>query len=148
MFWPLIILGGPIFWVLFVVWIVILVGILDAVNDVARPGRYGTSATVATIAFVAILCFFGNGLSLIPWLLHWWLPIVAAYVPAGLITAVFRWLFFCYDDRCKLEERICEYKHRNQLLNPNSPTVLAADRDGLLAWLNSNRCSARLVNIR
>jgi hypothetical protein len=77
----------------------------------------------------------GDGLSIIPWLLHNWILIVAVYIPAGVLTAAFRWLWFCYDNKCKLEEQICSFKARTGLANPDTPMVPNQSRAALLAWL-------------
>jgi hypothetical protein len=141
-FYPLILVGAPLFWLLTVGWIVWLLAILDVVDTNDYDDCWsGTKAVLVTGLFVGILCFLGNGSTILPWLAAHWLPAAATYIPAGIITAFVKWFFFCHTDKEALEKVICDWKRQQGLPNPELPVIPSANRKAFLQWLSAQRYS-------
>ena len=147
MWWPLILVGGPFFWLLFAGWVIWLLCLLDAIDSYDYYDRYGYAgarATGVTVLFVALLVIFGNGLTtILPWIGQHWLLILATYLPAGVLTALVKWYFFCHDDKEDFEKAVCAFKREHRLPSPDLPIVVEpSDRVALMEYLLGGRFSS------
>lgn len=138
MWWPIILIGGPWFWLMTVGWIVWLLVVLDCIDDYDYYDRKwpGTWATVLTFSFVGVVCVFGSGLTTaLSWVAAYWVWILALYLPGAILTALTKWYYFCHDCKEDLEERICSWKRTQGLADPDKPTLPADLRMRFLKWL-------------
>jgi hypothetical protein len=148
MWWPLIILGGPIFWLLFAVYVGLLCWALDSSGDI-REGDdwHGLRASALTVLLGLVLVVFSDIMAAGSWATTQWLPIVLLYVPAGVLTGFVKWYFFCHDCKDEFDRGVCEFKRQKQLGSPNVAILTPEEWAVCLPWMSTDYIWNRWVEL-
>lgn len=117
MWWELIILGSPIFWV--------VVAIESLVLFATIKKEEGWPAFISLGLFAGVLCLFGD-FNVFRWVWDNWLltlELAGAYVLAGIIWSLLKWKILCWKVKVIYQKTVTEFLKGHESIPKYKPTA-------------------------